>query len=81
MVAFMGWADQNNVSYLAYSWEPAGPTDPTQCVPSTTGGSGGGSPGSGINLRLLAGWDGKPSTIAPEGAAFQAHLAALASAG
>ena len=76
MSAFMAWADQGNVSYLANSWEPPGPTDPTHCVATSSG-----SKPSGINLRLLSTWDGKPNSIAPEGAAFQAHLASLAPGG
>jgi hypothetical protein len=76
MDSFMNWADQHNVSYLANSWEPPSPTDPTTCVPAPTIN---GSPG--VNLRLLSNWSGAPSTVAPEGADFKAHLGALAAAG
>lgn len=79
IAAFMGWADTVNVSYLATSWEPPGPTDPQHCVAAPAGAnqdssSTGGSNQAGINLRLLADWTGMPSTISPEGAAFRSHL-------
>ena len=71
---FMAWADQHNVSYLANSWQPPSPDDPSTCV------AGQDSPGSVINLKLLSSWSGGASRVAPEGAAFAAHLAVLAQA-
>ncbi len=60
------WADQNNISYLAWSWQLA--TDPALGCGAS-------------NLDLLSNMDGSPSTISPVGAAFDAHLALLASSG
>ena len=59
---YMGWADQHNISYLAWSWDTSNASD--SC--------------STANLLLLSNWDGQPSTVAPAGPAFAAHLAALA---
>jgi Cellulase (glycosyl hydrolase family 5) len=66
---FMDWADQNGVSYLAWTWAPEEAGDDT-CTPSTVG------TGSANNLQLLSDWGGDPSTVAPEGAAIRAHLQA-----
>jgi endoglucanase len=60
---YMQWADQHDISYLAWSWQP-----PDQNTDSC----------AGANMDLLSNWDGAPSTMAPAGPAFAAHLAALA---
>jgi hypothetical protein len=74
--AYMNWADAHNISYLAQSWQPPNSSDSSLCVPS----GGDIAPGDlGQNARLIANWTGTPNPIAPEGAAFKAHLAALAS--
>jgi endoglucanase len=66
--AFMSWADQRGISYLAWSWEPPNNGD-TVCIPSI------GNTGSANNLQLLSNWtSAQPSTAAPEGAAVDTHL-------
>jgi endoglucanase len=76
--AYMAWGDRHHVSYLATSWEPPSPTDPSQCVSESSGEQGQQTNGSGINLRLLSNWGGTPNTIAPEGRAVHSHFASLA---
>jgi hypothetical protein len=60
--AYMQWADQHNISYLAWTWNPA--SAGVSCASA--------------NLSLLSNWNGLPNTEAPAGSAFAAHLAALA---
>ena len=72
---FMEWADDHDVSYLAWSWQPPGPQDPTSCVVGTN------ESGGSNNLNLLASWDGTPNAFAPEGGAFARHLSDLAAGG
>jgi hypothetical protein len=59
---YMQWADQNNVSYLAWSWNTPNPGE--SCASA--------------NLNLVSSLAGAPSTISPSGHAYAAHLAALA---
>jgi hypothetical protein len=70
MNTYMNWADQNNVSYLAWSWEVGYPPDQA-CI------SGLNTAGSGNNFFLLSKADGTPSTSIPEGANYKAHLAQI----
>jgi hypothetical protein len=60
---YMNWADQNNVSYLAWVWNI---NTATTCNPGLT------DPGSSLNL--LENWSGTPSSVSPEAADFMAHL-------
>jgi endoglucanase len=62
---WMGWADQHDLSYLAWSWE----------VPAAGTGCAAG------NLQLLSNWQGAPSVTSVSGAAVHAHLAKLAASG
>lgn len=57
---YMAWADQHNISYLAWGWLPSHLTS-KGC--------------SSVNLSLLSSWAGGPSTENPSGPAFHAHLA------
>jgi endoglucanase len=60
---YMNWADQNDVSYLAWSWE----------VPAH------GSTGcAATNLQLLSNLNGTPTVTSRAGVAVHAHLAHLA---
>ncbi len=70
MNTYMNWADQNNMSYLAWAWMTNdGPSGGyTSCVP---GGSGNSNP---ENTELISKWDGTPSLISPQGANYRAHL-------
>ncbi|HXW80685.1 MAG TPA: cellulase family glycosylhydrolase [Acidimicrobiales bacterium] len=61
---YMQWADEHNISYLAWSWQPA-PAGAT-CVSNP--------------WSLLANWGGAPSTIVPAGPAFASHLNSVWSA-
>ena len=70
--AFMNWADQHKVSYLAQSWQPSDSANPSPCVPGAH---------TGPNFWLLSNWSGAPSTIVPQGAAVNGHLAGLAASG
>jgi len=70
---FMNWADQNNASYLAWSWEVYTGGSST-CI----GQSGGPINGSGMNLQYLSNFDGTPNTVAPQPANYKAHLMQLA---
>jgi hypothetical protein len=63
---YMQWADQHDISYLAWNWQ-------SSPYPSQTC--------SSAPFNLLSNWDGTPSTLVPAGPAFAAHLAALARAG
>jgi endoglucanase len=63
---FMDWADQYNISYLAWSWQPTS-SSPTGC--------------GATNLGLLAGWDGSPSATNPVGSALATHLSQLSRGG
>ena len=63
---YMQWADQHDISYLAWDWQ-ASPAAGQTC--------------SSDPFNLLSNWGGTPSTIVPAGPAFAAHLAALAGAG
>jgi hypothetical protein len=56
---YMDWADQHDLSYLAWSWEV--PAYGTRCAAG--------------NLQLLSSWDGTPSVTSVAGAAVHAHLA------
>jgi endoglucanase len=66
--AFMNWADQHNVSYLAHAWRPLDSPHPSQCVPG---------PHTGNNFSLLENWSGAPSTLDPQGSTVQSHLARI----
>jgi hypothetical protein len=59
--SYMSWADQNYVSYLAWSWEI---NYATSCSTSD----------SGNTLQLLENYSGTPSPISPEAADLQEHL-------
>lgn len=56
---YMDWADQHDVSYLAWSWEIPSPGN-TTCA--------------GTNLQLLSNWNGTPSTTDASGPAVKYHL-------
>ena len=58
---YTSWADSHKLSYLAWSWNP--PVNGETC--------------SQANMSLISGPEGHPSTVAPAGAAFEAHLAYL----
>jgi hypothetical protein len=66
---FMNWADQNGISYLAWSWQPYAATD-TTCTAAF------GNTGSSNNLELLSNWTGTASNVAPEGGAIRTHFLA-----
>ena len=63
---YMQWADQHDISYLAWNWQSSSDVGQT-C--------------SSAPFNLLSNWDGTPSTIVPAGPAFAAHLAAIAARG
>jgi hypothetical protein len=65
----MTWADQHDISYLAWSWERVATTS-TTCI----SGHSPSSPGVGVNLQLLSSYDGTPNKIAPESAAIRQHF-------
>lgn len=62
--SYMNWADQHNVSYLAWSWSV---NKSASCIP----GSG------GANHSLLQSWYGTSTTVSPNGASYKAHVAQL----
>ena len=62
---YMNWADQHDISYLAWSWEV--PAYGTRCAAG--------------NLQLLSNWNGTPSVTSDSGAAVHDHLALLARLG
>jgi hypothetical protein len=62
--SYMAWADQNDISYLAWSWEI---NYQTSCVGTNANGT----------LQLLSNWSGAPSSISPEGADYKQHLLSL----
>lgn len=55
---YMTWADQNNISYLLWAWQPA--SKAASCGAS--------------NLDLLSSWRGTPNIHGPAGAAIDTHL-------
>jgi endoglucanase len=59
--SYMDWADQNFISYLAWSWEI---NYATSCSTSD----------SGNTLQLLENYSGTPSPVSPEAADLKAHL-------
>jgi hypothetical protein len=64
---FMDWADQEGISYLAWSWQ-ASYAGNTTCTASSS---------NTVNLDLLSNWTtNDPSTIAPQGAAIRGHFLA-----
>jgi endoglucanase len=66
--SYMNWADQNDVSYLAWSWEI---NYYSSCTP--------GQATAGPNLQLISNWNGTPSTISGEAVDYRTHLLATAS--
>ena len=64
MNAYMTWADANDESYLAWTWEPYSGPQPEACVQ-----------GSLVNWELIQNWSGTPSTSIPQGPNYKAHLA------
>lgn len=64
MNQYMDWADQYDVSYLAWTWNV---NTSTSCVV--------GDSDESSNHDLLQSYDGTPTTVSPDGAAYQAHLA------
>jgi hypothetical protein len=72
MNAYMTWADQNNESYLAWSWVPPVTLD-TTC--STTDGPDTGY-GYFANYAFLDSFSsGTPDPLIPQAANYKAHLA------
>jgi endoglucanase len=68
---FVNWADDQGISYLAWSWEPPNAAD-TTCSVSANGSN------PGDNTQLLSNWQSaEPSTVAPQGAFIRAHMARL----
>ncbi len=67
--AYMQWADQHDISYLLWAWEPGHQDDTTSTNCSNQ------------NLRLISNWNGATNTLAPAGAVFKAHLNSLAESG
>jgi endoglucanase len=63
--SYMNWADQNDVSYIAWSWQV---NNYTTCNPN------GGAAGIQSNLKLLSNSDGTPSTIDPAAPVIRNHL-------
>jgi endoglucanase len=59
---YMAWADENNVSYLGWAWQPAAVDQ--SCATS--------------DLDLLSNWSGTPNVAGTPGAAIYTHLASLA---
>ncbi len=66
MNSYMNWADQNGVSYLAWTWSV---NTSTSCIV-------GNQPS---NHELIADWGGTPTSVSPDGSAFKSHLASIAS--
>ena len=65
--AYMNWADQNGVSYLAWGWWELNPGSPTPgCSTYSDDGNS--------TYALI---DGSGNALAPDGTALQTHLAAL----
>jgi hypothetical protein len=64
--SYMDWADQNDVSYLAWTWTVTAATSCSNWVSPSDNGS--------ANTQLLSSWRGIPSTLAPQAADFRAHL-------
>ncbi len=62
--AYMSWADSEGISYLAWTWSV------NSSQPCTVG-------NGRSNHYLLQSWAGQPSTLAPDGQAYQAHLQQL----
>ncbi len=69
MNMYMTWADQNNESYLAWTWNPTG-TSATQCSVNISDGAKYWS-----NYGLLSNYDGTASTVSPQGSNYKTHLA------
>jgi endoglucanase len=65
---FMDWANEHNISYLAWSWEPPPTANKGSCIASTGGDD------TGTNLELLSNWQGDPSTSAPQGSFIRNRL-------
>ncbi|MHB1865340.1 MAG: glycoside hydrolase family 5 protein [Candidatus Saccharimonadales bacterium] len=65
----MNWADQHQISYLAWSWK-------TDSINSTTciGSSVKTTNGTQMNQELLSNYDGAVNTVAPEPADIKAHF-------
>jgi hypothetical protein len=61
MNQYMAWADANDISYLAWAWQPS---QATTCVD-----------GGLVNFQLLQNYNGTPSTVSPQGSNYKAHLA------
>lgn len=59
--SYMNWADQHDVSYLAWAWAVNGSVS---CVANV----------GRANHYLLQDWSGDPTTMSPDGAAFKAHV-------
>ncbi len=69
--AVMNWADQNQISYLAWSWK-------TDSIKSSTciGSNIKSTNGTQMNQELLSNYNGGVNTVAPEPADIKAHLLA-----
>jgi endoglucanase len=67
--SYMNWADQNNVSYLAWAWQV---NKYSACMSGST------AQDIQSNLQLLQSSDGTPSSISPEAAAIMSHLQQIA---
>jgi endoglucanase len=61
---YMDWADAHGISYLAWTWD-VNSTEP--CVANN----------DRSNHYLLQNWSGDPTTMAPDGVAFQSHVEAV----
>jgi aryl-phospho-beta-D-glucosidase BglC (GH1 family) len=68
--SYMSWADQNNVSYLAWGWDVV--PQAAACSNFTSAQS----PGTG-NLELLSNWGGSPSRLGLQAQDYHTHLAGL----
>lgn len=66
MNRYMKWADQNDVSYLAWTWNV---NTSSSCIVKN----------DSSNHYLIANWGGTPASVSPDGSAFKTHLAAIAS--
>jgi hypothetical protein len=64
--SYIDWADQNDVSYLDWSWEL---NAYSACTPglSTTN----------ANLELLSNWNGTPASVSGEAAYYKSHLLSI----
>lgn len=70
---YMSWADQNNISYLAWAWVPrdsAATVCSTQNTPST-------STDYWSNYALIDSFDGTPNSVYPQGNNYYNHLQAV----